>query len=1063
MIKKSSKEVYRNAFAVYLHLAADNVVQWLNLNVADGKDSIERLKGESLLESKAQFWSAARKNIYFIEWAARNGRYFLPDIVEGKTTGEIEQENYSKLVEWIELLFDIRNYWSHTKHDSILLPVEINDILLEFYLQACASAKGIIPDRYKGSEGLNYCKKEKTKDDEGKDVYNLMNITTELSTTGYIFFASLFLDGQQINRFLEDMEQSAYCFEILGKRSEYRLLNPGKPYPPELTTDKKQFLYARDVYTYWRVRGHRDNIIEEHSLDDKEEYYSMLEYLKRCPKERLELVGVELTEKNDKNRAIKKTEFSIADETYDIREKDKFMEFTLEFWDEEMSRLDLADWSWAHHQSADEKHKIKLELETQAHENGRPYRFPRYKKVIFDLPQDEDALLNYRNDEHGFPYYLLKDESDTFVQAMFRFRHLNGKTVIGLMGSRLLCSVMEYYLWRFSVTDQSPETDKKRHNFWNKFFKACFIHIAEFKRTEKQKLVVTREQVENRIDLLTERYEAITGNEEISTHRKITFILQTWNQIVSYGRTTNLEHAIDSKGIIGGKNGYQELMRYLTLLDNDILDKGKQAHESLMRLLSQLGTLKSKESYFSVINKAFQSAKICNSPFALKKHETLDEQFKLCALYRKATLANFHAKLNDFRPEDWRPAYEMRWLGLRDGRTIEASQQTKPSGQRETPPTLIVNIDNKQYSAVGLPRDIRHFTDIVFRKNIDADGLEKVHANIYPSPNGCTLLIPDFYTRDGVELGDIRGNQHVRKRLFLIRRQDTVLSHLAYLKGVKFEKKPLNGIELKNTNFQETEMLLPVKRGEETILNIQFFYRYFKQNRYQLPMQLTRQLCELLVERELMKIGEEIKFNRLQLVLKETMNYNEREELLSNEEKKMSHAEKQKLVEERFARIKPMIFKPSGDNSQFYMSELLDSYTICRRVMVEKLFQLELKTLELYPHIAEHKTGYISFANILDCLSENGILINVTEKDKLKRIRNAAFHCKLPETDCLPIELLKQIKDVNARKEAKYFLDVFGTGLEITNRIVSIINEKLPPKAGIRKEHAYATYKKSNR
>lgn len=168
---------------------------------------------------------------------------------------------------------------------------------MEFYLQACASAKGIIPDRYKGSEGLNYCKKEKTKDDEGKDVYNLMNITTELSTTGYIFFTSLFLDGQQINRFLEDMEQSAYCFEILGKRSEYRLLNPGSLIHLNWTTDKKQFLYARDVYTYWRVRGHRDNIIEEHSLDDKEEYYSMLEYLKRCPKERLNWLEWNFTEK----------------------------------------------------------------------------------------------------------------------------------------------------------------------------------------------------------------------------------------------------------------------------------------------------------------------------------------------------------------------------------------------------------------------------------------------------------------------------------------------------------------------------------------------------------------------------------------------------------------------------------------------------------------------------------------------------------------------------------------------------------------------------------------------
>jgi hypothetical protein len=604
--------------------------------------------------------------------------------------------------------------------------------------------------------------------------------------------------------------------------------------------------------------------------------------------------------------------------------------------------------------------------------------------------------------------------------------------------------------------------DKKRTDFWGKFFKPCFNQIAEFKRTEKEKLVVTREQVENRIDLLAERYDAITGDEEISTHGKITFILQTWNQIISYGRTTNLEHAIDSKGITCGKNGYQELMRYLTLLDNDILDKGKQAHESLLRLLNQLGTLKSKESYFTVINKAFQSTKVCNSPFALKKHETLDEHFNLCKNYRKAKLENLRAKLNDFNPEDWRPAYEMRWLGLRDGRTVEASQQAKPSVQKEVPITHIVNLDNKQYAAVGLPRDIRHLNDTVFRKNIDADKLEKVHANIYPSPNGCTLLIPDFYTRDGVELGTIRGNQHQRKRLFLIRRQDTVLSHLAYLKGVKFEKKPLSGVELKNTNFQEFDMLLPIKDGEETILSVQFFYRYFKQNRYQLPMQLTKQLCKLLVERNLIEKGDKLKFNRLKLVSKETMSFDERNALLSNEEKKLPYNEKQKLIDERFARIKPMMFKPSADSKQFYMSELLDSYTICRRAVVEKLFQLERKTLELFPHIAEHEAGYIPFANILDCLSEKGILTDATEKEKLNQIRNAAFHCKLPESDCLPTELLQQIKDKKTGKEGNHFLDIFGTGLEITNRILSIIIEKLPPKDDFRKHQTKQTFKKSS-
>jgi len=464
-------------------------------------------------------------------------------------------------------------------------------------------------------------------------------------------------------------------------------------------------------------------------------------------------------------------------------------------------------------------------------------------------------------------------------------------------------------------------------------------------------------------------------------------------------------------------------------------------------LLNQLGMNKSGESYFTVINKAFRPIS-CKD--ALNKTDSIDANFNLCVSYREATLANFRAKLNDFNSEDWRPAYEMRWLGLRDGRTSEACQQTKPSERKETPITHIVNIDNKQYAAVGLPRDIRHLTDTAFRKNIDADKLEKIHANIYPSPNGCTLLIPDFYTRDGVELGTIRGNQHQRKRLFLIRRQDTALSHLAYLKGVKFEKKPLSGVELKKTNFQEFDMLLPIKEGEETILNVQFFYRYFKQNRYQLPMQLTKQLCKLLVERNLIEKGGTLKFNRLELVSLRSLPYEEQCGLLSKDEQKLSFEEKAKLI----ARIKPNVFKPSADSKQFYMSDLLDSYTICRRAVVEKFFELERKTLELFPTVAEHEAGYIPFANILYCLSENGILTDASEKEKLRQIRNAAFHCKLPDSACLPTELLTQIKDKKTGKEGNHFLNVFGTGLEITNRIVNVIIEKLPPRDDSRKHQS---------
>lgn len=1043
--KKEPKEIYRNALAVYLNMAVDNLPKWLNLEEPERQyleKILDNFGKNNNIEKMRSIWGAAQKNIYFIEWAVNNKRYFAPDPEEESMQDVVLKDNYAKLLGFVKMLVKIRNYWSHIKHSNSVIENELKksnelkDFLLELYLRACGSTEVEIPQMYKGSEGLYVCDKDPKSEPEP---FKVICITNEFSITGYVFYTCMFLDGQQINSFMEAMEQSNYKFDELEKRRMFRLTNPKEAYPDELTKKTKGFLYARDVYVNWRVRGHRDNVFEEHSLDDKEAYYSMLEYLKRCPKERMELL-------NGVPDLMK--QYSVEDTLYDVREKNKFMEWGLEFWDNEIERLSaispksnpLATWKWGHHQSAYYKHKIKVELEKEAKEHGRPYRFPRYQKVVFDLPTTDEEKLNYRNDEHGFPYYLIKDDSNTFTKAMFHYEFMNGEKVIGLMGSRLLCSILEYYLWKYPVTDTSDVTESNRRKFWVELFKACYFYIKDFSVPEKEKNLVSQEKMEKRIDLLTERYKAITEDEKIRTHSKILFILDTWNQMLTFGQPTNLAHANDSdKGVIGGKNGYQELMRCLSKMD-DLEENRNIAYEELCKKLQILGKDKTKTSYFYIINSSFQKYGVSKSPTELNKCQTIDSIFDLCKKYREAMLAKFRLLLIDFSIDTLRPAYEMRWLGLSDSRTHEASQQTKPTGSR-TLETNIINVDKRQYSAVGLPRDIRQLPGL--SKYIDAEDLQNIHAKIYPSPNNCTLLIPDFYTKNGVELSTLRGDQSVRKRLFLIRRQDTVLSHIAYQKGIKAEGRITEDMQLINSNFQETEMTLPINKEGITILSIRFYYRYYKQNRYQLPKKLTTDLCELLVSRNILQKGDVIKFNRMELVPKETLKRNELMSHLSKEEQLLPENEILKIIEERYAAIKTNVFKPSNICSLFYMDELLNSYTICRRAIIEKLFKLEQRVLTISNMKIEDT--FIKFICISNWLFEN-MIIDESEKILLEKIRNAAMHCNIPSSEYLPIDIIDETKFKDTTVEKKQFLNIFGKGMEITNEILNRLDKTYPQK-----------------
>jgi hypothetical protein len=1026
-VEKLQKE-YRNALTVFLNLATGNVNTWLKKLLPDASgdsDAIKRLRNEKNAEAQTKIFDSAIKHFSFLRWLYNERLYFVKPNNEAAAA-----KNYPKLMAWMELLYNLRNFCSHVDHDEVRLSgallEDVNDLLVDLYLQACAECTTSIPNRYKGTAGVNRVKTEKNAAGD----YDVKEVTPTLSLTGTVFYACLFLDGGQINNFLESMEQSSYTIEELNDRMEHRKNRPDAPYPENLSRRRRDFLYARDVYKHWQLRGHRTSITTDAALDEKEDCFGMLEYLKRCPREALKLSGAA---QDKRGKAV------FDGYEYDVREKDKFFDWALAFWDEEMRRLDIADWRWARHQATEKVQDAKNALEQKEQEAGRPYHFPRYQKVAFDIPQNPEERLNYRNDEHGFTYFLLKADKDENVgevkkadetagvtkitkatkatKAMFRYRRSNGKMVIGLMSGRLLCSVLEWYFLKFPVDQQDQQLIGKKE-FWMKFFHACFEHIENTQRTAKTKENVSKKHVKERIDYLRKQYDADVKQQ----HPKMQFILSTWNQIISYGRDANMEHAMRSK------SGHRELLRYLSLMSSSVVDeRRRRAHKSLIEILENLGKSKSDESYFKVINNAFSKYQISSSTSPLNKALTVDAHFDLCKQYRKKMLDEFGEKLAAaFNVDDWRPIYEMRWLGLSDARTSHAAHGSSATATKALPQTNIVNVDSGSYPAAGLPRDVRHLAEAGWQNylKIQNEGcVEKIHPKIYPSPSNCTLLIPAFF-RNATYTPSSKHSCSIRdhKRLYLIRRQDTVISHIVYKKWRSVMGKSVQGLTLQNMDYQKMEFDVPVGG-----IRLRFYYRHFKQNRYQLPPKLTEKICRLLKSKRLVQDGC-IDFNCLKPRSKYDLTLEEQYQRLPLQQKQaLSADQKETLRKEYFERMNPIIFEPVREKGKLYFDEILQSYTICRREMIDKTHQLE-RNNKISRKVGARYTDFKTYIkNLVDSK-----YIDSAEGKKLSNIRNAAFHGDIPEENDMPQSLVKKVK---GNPDRQYF-DYFGEGISLIDKIL---------------------------
>ena len=420
------------------------------------------------------------------------------------------------------------------------------------------------------------------------------------------------------------------------------------------------------------------------------------------------------------------------------------------------------------------------------------------------------------------------------------------------------------------------------------------------------------------------------------------------------------------------------------------------------------------------------------SPFPLKKSKTLHDFYLQAQNYYQAMLDKFERRLNgEFNVDDWRPNAEMRWMGLRDTRTPQASNQEQKSPKNLD--TGIYNIDKHFYAAVGVNN--LPFIKAGMPTNMEvSDNLRSRHNVIYPSPNGNCLLIEEFYAFDGWE--DLSRTN--RGRLYRIRRQDCLLSHLAYHYTRLYEG-DYKDRTLQSLDFQKDAINIPVTLNtpeKDVVVNISMYYRHYKQNRYRMIPRRTEKILRLLWEQQII-VAPQIAFNALQLKAKDELNENERFAFLSTEEQKMRWFEKNEKANRKLAAIKEtylLIPTAPEDREPFYLSEILNGYELCRRAFVARILKTEGLCIKQFSMLPKDK-AYIPFSDITEQLFENNYL-NKEESEDLNQLRNCAFHGDVPTGELLPAkeDLLQATKEDN-----KSFIDFFGKGMHLMNKL----NERL--------------------
>ena len=1039
------REYINSIVGLYANIAMGNIETLCGMTFSTKELEEKRIESEK----KKSFAQKMHTNFFFIERLIRDYNDFEvnKNQVNKKEEAEcIEVKQADTILEWMRWIDSIRNFHSHNFHIEREVKYFSSqlEVLESFYLEALVHCKTHVPQKYANALALY-------RSVELQDPKDSKKTKRYLSLTGYVFIICLFLNKDDVNAFLEAIEQAHFSdFNVQEKREEYRYRHPREEFPEKFRVPVKLMLYARQVYTHWANRGHRSYLPLSEGYEQKEICFSILEYLKRMPQDRLVKEGSASSafedyqiQEREGSETDRRKHYAVLlnDKLYDVREKNKFMEWALAYWEEEFkqnAKDSVVEWEWGHHCSADEKKEVKRRKEADAANKSRVsekvQRLCRHEKVVWGVPEEQE--VNDRNDEIGYPFYFERDEQGVPSQALFKCSLKQGentKTIVGLMGRKLLAALMELYLSKFPVENNKIDHRSDKKGFFEKVTKACIDYVettykGSVEKNEREN--ITPEKIQYRIGIFEQELEL--QKQETSLHKRILFIADTWNKMLMCGASNNRAHALDEGRRIGCITGYREIIKRLSVMAPTLISKPlksdfednerfkmagnncafleqrrKQSAKALFELLGSLGKAARQEkdySYLERINKALNFNVNKNlkgvTDIKLETCTTIKELFDQCMNYHEDCLNYYRNKLKNkpFQLEEWGVNREMRYLGLRDARTPKAVNLGTVKGNPRELSTGILNVDQHLHTAVGMPSTIAELHYTALTNMLSDDKLTLLLKQDYPSPGKSRLIIEEFYCPDNLELWRSMARPQ-RGRLYQVRKEDTILSHLAYYYGQKSGYQ-LNNARLSELDYQKQELYIDTDHSD---VKISFYYRHYKQSRYRLNKKVVNGLVEMMLGYGLISEGEIIPYNNLMPMAKSELTDDDKI-LLYDEQKEwnLTRAEKLKLINAKLEQAAEVVFVPKRTTEKgYYLLELLHSYNCCRKAFIDKILKFESLVVRKYKLEFGSGKRYLDFAQIRKKMVEKGVL-TMEVGSLLNVLRNPALHNVIPKKEFLP-------------------------------------------------------------
>jgi hypothetical protein len=844
--KINATRIYLPAFALYTNMAINTIEELIK----PYKDNFRPRRTLKMLCENIDDIEKQDEITYYVN-KFKDTYPFINHIIQPADT---DKDCLKKIYTWVRLLKGVRNLYSH----SIRVPLHFDEETAE----KLQNLYDIAVEKVRSTNDRNLPNLLKY-----KSVFVQQREGLYLTYTGIIFFTSLFLRIQDVSAFLGSLIQMAILRDdrngkVLQKeRKKYqdRFPDTTKPYPRSLRIKNKDFLYRSEVYMYWAIRGCFVSSIDK-KVKDQIRFFELMEYLKQCPLERVNMEYKEDVPQEqqtetcilDEQEEKMSLQVIIHDNAYKLREKNNFINYALEYWEDQLTEQfpSGTEWKWA-----------RFSSEEKRQENRRKKNFEKLnfqETVIWDKPQQNDGMYNEEN-ETTFPYYVEMNN------IFFRLKK-EDSYIVGMMSVKVLYDLLRNY---FSVADRTAYINNVFEETW-KYLNQYLNYTHTYKEQnsnlavpkkysydeamslirkeggfsekinvsgmlnwsiEKEIDDVTLEhKIKQRVNYLKTYYEQI--KQKSSTSQRVTETIRAWFAILNYGKTTNWAHAFN----VNNKD------------DNSIISQYKYITYYLSRLAKPNQRLAEEfDNYLSV--SGLKELLLNEQPDILSDCQNLKNYFSNVINYRLEMLHFYEELLAfPFDREKWKPVEALRWLKIRvPERAREYPKHSLVPTQKiklSVLPSVLNGEKGVYFAARAVPLPHNFYT-----KTFDYKKQEE---------NVPIKLLSDFYD---VNMKLFKAG-HFRK-LYLIKQQDMVLSHITAYYAEKLPVDSSQSLTLSNNDYQSIELSIPYTINAREI-TVCYYYPYFKRSYYKLSTELLIGLLETALQYDKIPADGKIYFNNLQ-------------------------------------------------------------------------------------------------------------------------------------------------------------------------------------------------------